>query len=240
MKWRNWVREISTAELPIRWCRFAAFVPIPKGKTRAASCRPASVLVPGSALGSCRHGALSSAQAVFHRFEGRHRGFAPPRLAERAYENTMILSCDRVIIFNISLYLFSPAPALHRSRTQLTGSFYGFLFSVPGKPEGLGQMQRRVVQRQAMDGRPEVQRIALDPAIRLEASEHVLAQMDREGSLPVSGMAVHAGRDRDVADRRRASDPRDPDAPAPVPSSLVGARMRNRPGAASRWAASPA
>jgi hypothetical protein len=39
----------------------------PEGKDRAASCRPPSVLVPGSALGSCRHGALSSAQAIIHR-----------------------------------------------------------------------------------------------------------------------------------------------------------------------------
>src|ERR1700734_3120241 len=46
------------------WSRFAAFVPIPKGEDRAASCRPPSVLAPGSALGSCRHGALSSARAA--------------------------------------------------------------------------------------------------------------------------------------------------------------------------------
>jgi hypothetical protein len=46
--------------------RFAALVPIPKGKDRAASCRPPSVLAPGSALGACRHGALSSAQVVVH------------------------------------------------------------------------------------------------------------------------------------------------------------------------------
>ena len=39
----------------------------PEGKDRAASCRPPSVLVPGSALRSCRHGALSSAQATSHR-----------------------------------------------------------------------------------------------------------------------------------------------------------------------------
>jgi hypothetical protein len=39
----------------------------PEGQARAVSCRPSSVLVPGSALGSCRHGALSSAQAICHR-----------------------------------------------------------------------------------------------------------------------------------------------------------------------------
>jgi hypothetical protein len=41
-------------------CRFRAN---PEGEDRAASCRPPSVLAPGSALGSCRHGALSSVQA---------------------------------------------------------------------------------------------------------------------------------------------------------------------------------
>jgi hypothetical protein len=43
----------------------------PEGKDRAASCRPPSVLVPGSALGACRHGALSSAQAKIHRSAAR-------------------------------------------------------------------------------------------------------------------------------------------------------------------------
>ena len=41
-------------------CRYRAN---PEGENRAASCRLPSVLAPGSALGSCRHGALSSAQA---------------------------------------------------------------------------------------------------------------------------------------------------------------------------------
>ena len=72
-----------------------------------------------------------------------------------------------------------------------TGSFYGFLFSIPGKSEGLGQVQGGVVQRQPMDGRPEIQRVALDSAIRVEAAKRVLAQMDREGPLPVRGVAVH-------------------------------------------------
>ena len=38
----------------------------PEGLKRAASCRPPSVLAPGTVLGSCRHGALSSAQAMSH------------------------------------------------------------------------------------------------------------------------------------------------------------------------------
>ena len=41
-------------------CRLGAN---PEGWKRAASCRPPSVLAPGTALGSCRHGALSSARA---------------------------------------------------------------------------------------------------------------------------------------------------------------------------------
>ena len=59
-----------------------------------------------------------------------------------------------------------------------TGSWDGFLFSLPGKPEGLSQMQRGVVQRQTMDGRPQVQRVPSGPTIRLEASKRPLAQLD--------------------------------------------------------------
>jgi hypothetical protein len=55
-------------------------------------------------------------------------------------------------------------------------------------------MQGGVIQRQTMDRRPEVQRVTLGPAIRLEASECALAQMDREGPLPVPGVAVHRAR----------------------------------------------
>ena len=36
-------------------------------ETQGGIVPPPSVLVPGSVLGSCRHGALSSAQAVLHR-----------------------------------------------------------------------------------------------------------------------------------------------------------------------------
>ena len=46
----------------------------PEGKERAASCRPPSVLAPGTALGACRHGALSSARAAPH-----HRAVGRPR-----------------------------------------------------------------------------------------------------------------------------------------------------------------
>src|ERR1700756_2378374 len=60
--------------------------------------------------------------------------------------------------------------------------------------EGLGQVQRSVVERQTMDGRPEIQHVPLDPAIGVKALKGVLLQMDREGSLRVSGLAVDGAR----------------------------------------------
>jgi hypothetical protein len=53
-------RSLVTVDLKKSIYRFRAN---PEGENRAASCRPPSVLAPGSALGSCRHGALSSVQA---------------------------------------------------------------------------------------------------------------------------------------------------------------------------------
>ena len=41
-----------------------------------------------------------------------------------------------------------------------------------------------------MDGRPEIEHVALDAAIRLRASKRVLAEIDREGPLPVRSVAV--------------------------------------------------
>ena len=64
------------------------------------------------------------------------------------------------------------------------------LFSIPGKPEGFSQVQGGVVHRQPMDGRPEIEYVALDAAIRVRASERVLAEIDREGLLPVRCVAV--------------------------------------------------
>ena len=49
-------KVVYTLDQSTTICRFRTN---PEGKDRAASCRPPSVLVPGSALGSCRHGALS-------------------------------------------------------------------------------------------------------------------------------------------------------------------------------------
>jgi hypothetical protein len=72
---------------------------------------------------------------------------------------------------------------------ELTGS-NGFLFSVTGQMEGLGQMQSCLVQRQLVDRRPEVQGVALGAALGVEALEDVLAQMCREGRLRVVRAAV--------------------------------------------------
>ena len=41
-----------------------------------------------------------------------------------------------------------------------------------------------------MDGRPEIEHVALDAAIRVQASKRVLAEIDRERPLPVRGVAV--------------------------------------------------
>src|SRR5215813_12646897 len=72
----------------------------------------------------------------------------------------------------------------------MTGSGYGFLFSLPGESERLSQMQRGLVQRQPMHGRPQVQRVALDPALRMKTFERVFSQIDREGAFRRRGVAV--------------------------------------------------
>jgi hypothetical protein len=63
-------------------------------------------------------------------------------------------------------------------RPARTGSLHGFLFSIQGKPEGLGQVQGGFVQRQWMDRSPEVQYVPLERTIRVKALKDVLAQMD--------------------------------------------------------------
>src|SRR5271166_4644205 len=78
-----------------------------------------------------------------------------------------------------------------RRRSGRTGSPYGFLFSIPGNLEGLGQVQGGLVQRQAMDRSPQIQHVPLDRTLSVKALKGVLAQMDREGSLRGRGLAVH-------------------------------------------------
>lgn len=61
-----------------------------RGKTGRHRAAPPSVLAPGPALGSCRHGALSSAQAILHRSavprvgQCSRRNHIAGRLASRA------------------------------------------------------------------------------------------------------------------------------------------------------------
>ncbi len=48
------------------------------------------------------------------------------------------------------------------------------------------------MQRQPMDGSPEIERVALHTAILLEASKNILAQMDPKGPFLIPRMAVHS------------------------------------------------
>jgi len=66
-----------------------------------------------------------------------------------------------------------------RRRSGRTGSLYGFLFSVPGNLEGLGQVQGGLVQRQAMDRSPQIQHVPLDRTLSVKALKGVLAGCDR-------------------------------------------------------------
>ena len=77
------------------------------------------------------------------------------------------------------------------SPVKKSGSPYGFLFSVQGKLEGFGQVQRSLVQRQVVARSPQVQYVPLEPAIRLEALKDALAQMDGESPLQGRGLTVY-------------------------------------------------
>ena len=76
-----------------------------------------------------------------------------------------------------SVLMVSREPPSRGWQFKSTGSFDGFLFSFRWEPEGLGQVQGGVVQRQPMNGSPEIERVALHTAILLEASKSVLAQV---------------------------------------------------------------
>jgi hypothetical protein len=91
-----------------------------------------------------------------------------------------------------SILTVSRELALHERQFRSTGSFDGFLSSVPGDAEGLGQVQSSVIQRQPMDGSPEIKRVALRTAVLLkEASESIFAEMHRKRPFLVPRMAVH-------------------------------------------------
>ena len=52
-------------------------------------------------------------------------------------------------------------------------------------------MQGRVVERQLVYRRPQVEHVALSMAVGVEALEDVLAQMGREGRLCVADLGVN-------------------------------------------------
>ena len=67
---------------------------------------------------------------------------------------------------------------------------YGFLFSVPGQVQGLGQLEGRFVEGPAGDRGPEIEDGDVGAAVGVEALEDVLAQMGGEGALGIVGRAV--------------------------------------------------
>ena len=60
--------------------------------------------------------------------------------------------------------------------------------------EGLRQMQGRFVQRQTVNGGPQVQDVALSRTICLKALAHIFAEVNREGALAIGGLAMHGTR----------------------------------------------
>jgi hypothetical protein len=64
-----------------------------------------------------------------------------------------------------------------------TGSWYGFLFSVPAQVEGLDQLQGGLVEGQVVEGCPEVENIAVGGAVGVEAAKDILAEVRGEGRL---------------------------------------------------------
>ena len=77
---------------------------------------------------------------------------------------------------------------------RLTGSPNGFLFSVAWHMEGFCQMEGGFVEGQLMQRRPQVQHVALGAAVGVEALEHVLAEVRREGRLRVLRLTVERAR----------------------------------------------
>ena len=56
--------------------------------------------------------------------------------------------------------------------------------------EHSGQAFRGRTDGQVVIGGPQIKRVALGLALRMEAAEEALAQMDREGAAPVAGGVV--------------------------------------------------
>src|SRR6187401_3036576 len=57
--------------------------------------------------------------------------------------------------------------------------------------EGFGQVQRGLVRRQAVDGGPQVEDVALSAALSVEAAEHVLVERGRERLLAITCLSMY-------------------------------------------------
>jgi hypothetical protein len=69
---------------------------------------------------------------------------------------------------------------------------YGFLFSVLGESqrEGLSEVESCVVERQFVDGSPEIENVALGGAIGMKAAEDLLSEFDGEGAVSIVSLCV--------------------------------------------------
>src|SRR5580658_3874806 len=72
----------------------------------------------------------------------------------------------------------------------------GFLFSVEGRLQGecSRQVDSRFVQRELVDGRPEVQGVALGGTVGVEATEYLCVQGHRERVVLVLRLAMNGAR----------------------------------------------
>jgi hypothetical protein len=57
--------------------------------------------------------------------------------------------------------------------------------------EGFRQMQSRFVERQAVDGGPEIQDVTLGRTICLETLANVVTEVNRKGALAIRRLAMH-------------------------------------------------
>src|SRR5437588_920237 len=82
----------------------------------------------------------------------------------------------------------------HKPLRPSTGSWNGFLFSVARQMEGLRQLEGGVVERDVMQGSPQVEHVAVGTALGVKALKDVFTQVDGEGGLGVGALAVNRAR----------------------------------------------
>jgi hypothetical protein len=63
-----------------------------------------------------------------------------------------------------------------------------------GGGEGRGEAFRGLPEGQPVIGGPEIEGVSLGLALGMEAAEHALSQVDREGAMPVAGGVVQGAR----------------------------------------------